>query len=286
MPKEANLFKDTELRDSGLWFEYVQPAHMADNHFKLLVLLALQSRELRKRCDDLHQQVEELTPYHSPLWEKLHKEPDPLKQQAIRAAIDADEKKEAQRKAAKKKAFNDSLKLIMECFGKKTWKSRDRKHVPFQAVLWHEPMTVNDYHEATGISARQLQNVLRRLKAEPLQAKRARKRKNEPLRYGVETNMKVLCEWLIRYIKDPGTRRAWLVKTCLKCKHEAAEHLDRMKEAIMPALLSLNINSGETLEDFVNYVKKVDQILYPPVMAYSMDPFTLSAMATLNSIGQ
>lgn len=259
---------------------------MKNEHFMLVVLLAIQSKELREKCRDLEEQVKELEPYHSPLWDKLHKEPDPLKQQEIRAQIQADQERDAQLKAKKKQDIYEFIARLGSTYPIRKWEIRDKKHVPYQAVFWHEPMTVNDYHNATGMSARQLRNVLHRLNAEPLQDKSTRKRRNEPLRYGVETNLKVFCEWLIRYQKDLEVRRAWLVKTCLKYKHEKREHFQSFLDAIMPVLKSLDLNSGDALEQFIKYHHEVDRLLYPPPPAFSMDMPGISALAALNSIAQ
>jgi hypothetical protein len=263
-PTDADKFTESELREAGLWEKYTRPEDMGGKSFKLLVLLATQARELRRERDNLRREIDELEDYRSPHRDKLRDEPDPLKRQEITRQAEADEARVAQERAAKKQSFHDAF---LKFFGQRPWLRRDASHTPYEPVYWHEPMTVMDYHEATGLTRRTILNILHRLGAKPL-AKR--ERINAPAKYGVETNFAILREWLVRYEKQPGNRRAWLVRTLLKYKHDSPEHFKDLIQAILPVLESLGINTEEKIKEFRAYVLQCEPILYPPPQP---DPF-------------
>jgi len=260
-PNDASQFKLTELRETGLAAKYNQPTDLPESHFKLLVLLATQNKELRRECNRLQLEIEDRREYYSSIREELYNEPDPLKQEEISRRAEEDEARVARNRDARKRSHEQDMQKLVEAFSRRRWISRDKRRRPWQAVFWHEPMTAMAYHEATGLTRRTIHNVLRRIKAAPLDK---RHRRNDPARYGVETNFAVLCQWLIRYEKKPDHRRAWLVRTLLKCAHEMPDRLEALVGVLMPVFKSLGIENPANSPPFLEYYRKCEARLYPP----------------------
>ena len=277
-PKDESKFTIEELKASNLWLQYKQPSDLSDTHFKVLVLLAAQAAELREKCDELTEEINELKPYVSPLWAQVGKHPDPIKDQELMALIRADEERDAQARLVKKEKFHKMLTRMMAHFGRRTWENRDKKKEPSNPVLWHRNMSVSDYHEATGMSVRHIRNILTRLKAKPLKPIKSRLRKNEPSLYPPVTNLKILREWLVVYEKDPDRRRAWLAKTLLKYKNEAPDNFDDFITAISPLFLKLGMNTEDKIKGFTDYCRQIEPLLHSPP-SYP----NLKALASLNS---
>jgi len=156
---------------------------------------------------------------------------------------------------------------LTEIWGKvktRPWKSRDRRRFFHfsRPALWHEQMSVMDYHEATGESRATIRNMLKRLGAQPIAQ---RKRPNEPARYDRHTNHALLCDWLIRHVKDREARQGWLARTLVHCQHETPEHYDQLFESIRPVLESLGIKTTEQRQQFLCYMEQCKQMLHPPL---------------------
>lgn len=260
-PRDATAFTLAELCQTGLADNYSQPAELPDSHFKLLVLLATQNKELRRQRDKLLRENEAQEDYFSPIRDQLRYEPDPLKQQELTRQAEADEARVEQIRTERKRAQLSEFERFVAAASRKRWANRDRRQQPRRAVFWHETMTVMDYHEATGLTRRTLQNLLRRIKADPILK---RQRRNEPARYGPANNFAVLREWLLRYEKQPEHRRAWLVRTLLKYAHEMPDHLNTVAHAVHPVLESLGINDTPKFEAFLKYYRQCEAIIYPP----------------------
>jgi hypothetical protein len=278
-PKDAGQFTLAELRASGLAGKYKQPLDLADNHFKLLVLLATQNNELRQERDRLRLEMENEKDYYSPVRDESRYEPDPLKQEEINRRAEADEARVARDRATKKQSQEDAFRQFVDAFSRRPWIHRDKRRQPWQAVFWHEPMTVMAYHQATGLTRRTIQNVLRRIKAAPLES---RHRRNEPARYGTETNFAVLRAWLIQYEKKPENRRAWLVRTLLKCAHEMPDHLETLAGALMPVFKSLGIENPANSPQFLEYYRQCEARLYPPSPPLPTAAYGISGLLGLN----
>jgi hypothetical protein len=259
-PGDLDQFTLAELRETGLAGKYKQPADLPDKHFKLLVLLALQNNEFRQECALLRIEIENEKDYRSPVRDELHNEPDPLKRAEIERRAEADEARVAHERSQKEQAQVTAFRQFAAAISRRPWASRYKRRQPWKAVSWHEPMTVMAYHEATGLTRRTLQNVLRRIKASPLATRHL---KNEPARYGPDTNFAVLREWLIKYEKNAKHRRAWLVRTLLKYAHELPEHLKTLFEAVMPVFNSLGIENPGNSPQFLEYYRQCKAILYP-----------------------
>lgn len=259
-PKDASQFKLAELQEAGLAAKYKQPPDLPESYFKLFVLLAIQNRELRRQTTRLQVEGEDRREYYSPIRDELRNEPDPLKQAEILFRAEADEARVARTREARKLSDEQDMQELVQAFGRRPWTNRDKRHHPWQAVFWHEPMTVMAYHRATGLTRRTILNVLRRIKATPLNT---RHRRNDPGRYGAESNFDVLREWLIRYQKKPEHRRAWLVRTLLKCAHETPDRLEALVGAVMPVFKSLGIENPASSPHFLEYYRKCEARLYP-----------------------
>lgn len=278
-PGDAKNFTLAEITDAGLTKEYENNRDKGwpDILFKTLVLLAVQNNRLREQCHRLEQQIEEQQPYYSPIRDEGRNEPDPVKLAEINRRAEADEARVAKMRAEKKKLKEDSWKQFLEAFSRRPWTNRDKSRRVYRPVFWHEPMTINDYHDATGISRRTLHNILKRLQAKPVTG---RKNPNEPATYGPDTNYAVLSLWLTKYVKKPEHRRAWLVQTLLKTVHEAPDFLKALAPALKPVFISLGIGDIENAAEFWNYFSLCDSELYPrlPESSFS-DPFTSALMS-------
>ena len=73
--------------------------------------------------------------------------------------------------------------------------------------------------------------------------------------------MRLLCEWLVKYQKDPEARRAWLVRTLSLYKAEEPTRFPWILAALLPVLRSLDIRSREQIEEFVTYLSQCHEVL-------------------------
>lgn len=257
LPKDADKFPRQELEAAGILDGYNQQG-MGEKTFRLFVLLATQTKELRKECERLRGEVELHQNYYSPIRDKAWAECCPIKRAELERLADADE---VQVNEQRRKAREPATWLLN--YGKgsqiRSWKYRDKRRflVPFKEVPWHEPMTVMDYHAATGLSRRTIQNLVDRLAARPVVA---RNRRNEPARYDLETNYAVLRDWLTRYVKDKDRQKALIVRSLIYCQHKTPEHFDRLFDTLHPIIQELGVTRGE----FVRYFKDCRKILVPP----------------------
>ncbi len=278
LPKDAANFNWHDLEAAGLYREFKRPQGWDDKTFRLFVLLAEQAKLLRAKCSALERRIGVLEDYHSPLWEKVAAEPCPIKQQELRRAAMAEDARINDERFKQRDPFTS----MMAIFGNaklRPWKYRDRrrKFFPFRETLWHEPMTVMDFHEATGLSRRTLHNLLKRLGARPVTE---RERRNEPARYGPATNGGVLCEWLKRYVKDLHTRRAFFARTLVYCDHKSPQHYAELVNFMAPAILSLGFKTKAEIDEFKRYVTACKQVLYPPLPSSHL----LGNLASLSAI--
>jgi hypothetical protein len=285
LPGDAKNFTLTEITEAGLTKEYENNREKGwpDNLFKALVLLAVQNNRLREQYHRLVQQIKEQKPYYSPIRDEGLNEPDPVKLAEINHRAEADEARVAKARADKKKSEDDSWKRILEAFGRRTWTDRDKSRRVYRPFFWHEPMTINDYQDATGISRRTLLNILKRLQAKPVTS---RNNLNEPVTYGPNTNYAVLSVWLTKYVKKPEHRRAWLVRTLLKTAHEAPDFLKALAPALKPVFVSLGISDIANATEFWDYFSQCDSELYPRLAegSYFSDPLT-SALFSVGKSG-
>ena len=129
-------------------------------------------------------------------------------------------------------------------------------------------MTILDYHDATGLSRRTALNIVRRLNAKPIAP---RQRRNEAAKYGSDANIAVLCEWLMRYVKNISNRKALLVGTLLHCKHDSPNRFQALLKKVSPVISSLEIGP----EEFVRYFFDCEKILHPPPPKLPASPFDL-----------
>src|SRR5262245_58393618 len=169
LPRHAGQFTLAELDQAGLTaqFENNQTKGWPESLFKTLVLLAIQNKELRRERDRLQQEIEENNEYYSPIRDELRNERDLLKREEIKRRAEADEARVARDRAEKEQSRSVLFRKMLDDLSRQPWIFRDQSHLPREPVFWHEPMTVMNYHQATGLSRRTLQNVLRRIKATP-----------------------------------------------------------------------------------------------------------------------
>ena len=257
-PDDFARFTGQELESAGLFHSNNDPRKNTSG-YQHYVLLTTQAKELRKHRDLLAHRVELLENYHSPLWDDVWNEPCPVKEAELRRKAEADEARVNEQRRKER----DPLASFREFLGKvkiRRWENRDRRrfHHHFQPTLWHNPMSVMDYHEATGLTRRTIQNLLDRLGAQPIAQ---RKRPNEALRYDRSTNHALLCDWLVRRVKDRETRRGWLARTLIHCQYKTPEHSAQLFESILPVLESL---TPEQRQQFPRYMGQCKQIVHPP----------------------
>jgi hypothetical protein len=248
------------------WLRYFErPDGLSEKHYNQIRLLLTQVKELREQRDFLADRVELLSEYHSPLWDDARNEPCPIKEAEIRRKVHEEETTKNQERLNKQRLPLDGLMAALGVNKTHLWKSRDRRvHRRPWPALWHEPMSVMGYHNATGLTRRTIQNMLDRLAATPIAP---RKRSNEPARYGLKVNHAILCDWLMRCVKDPNARRGLLARTLLHCQRETAQHYPRLKKAVKPVLGTLD----NLEQDFDGYLAKCKRLLYPPYKPSSLD---------------
>ena len=254
LPCDAKQFNLDELESAG--FCKLKRAGLDTNNYKLLTLLDSQTKELKKECKRFRDELELQKKYHSPLWDKAGDELCPIKALAFGQLAQEDEQR-----VGEKRRKSDPFTRFMESFQNepvREWKSRDKRRSlsRIQPVLWHEPMTLKDYHNATGLSRATVRNILRRAGARSIPGPR---RRNEPERYDSEANAAVLCGWLTRHVKNIDHRKSLITRTLLHCEHNSPDQLGVLFEAITPAYESLHINPDE----FENYFSECKKILYP-----------------------
>lgn len=264
LPSDLDRFTWAELEASGMFARYTKQKGWDDKTFLLFVLMAEQSKALRKERDNLKHQVELSEDYHSPLRVAAYVEPCPIKKAQLHNKAAAEE----QRVNEQRRRERDPVARMLErskSISARKWEFRDEAHPffsTFTPARWHEPMTLMDYHEATGLSRRTVKNILDRAGARPLEG---RKRPNEPARYGQDSNAVVLQAWLIQHVKNLDARRALLAQTLAQCKHDMPEHFGRMVEAIIPVVQSLGITTEEQVKEFKAYLAECEQIMFPPL---------------------
>jgi hypothetical protein len=277
LPEEGKSFTLDELKAAGL-ADYKRPTHWSDADFRLFVLFTHQVQELRKRVGGLQDTIKLHETYHSPLWDEMLKEACPIKQAELRRKAEEDDRKVNEARRQQRDPRNGILRAFFDASNFQPWRHRDgtSKFPQFQTAAWHEPMTVMDYHKATGLSRRTVLNILKRAGIQPLAV---RKRPNEPASYGTDANAQVLCQWLTRHVKDPKRRKALAARTLLHCQNATPEHIRFLIEAIFPALTSLSV----TDQDFIAYLDECKTVLYPPPAPYAADPFALIARGSTTS---
>jgi hypothetical protein len=257
LPDDANDFTRQELEAAGMFNGFKHPKDWDDKTFRLFVLFATQAKELRKECKRLRHEVEIREDYHSPRWEDVGNEPCPIKQADLRYEAEAEDA----RVNEERRKQRDPLSAIAESskhYRSRKWEFRDARRwwSPNKPALWHEPMTVMDYHEATGLSRRTAQNIVDRLGVLPDNSQR---RRNEPALYGQAANVAVLNEWLTHYQKKPENRKGLIARTLIHCKFESPEHREWMEKALQPAIQSLKLSR----DDFSRYLSVCEKILHP-----------------------
>ena len=262
LPQDAGSFGLEELEAAGVLRQF--QGQIDGQHKRLFVLFAVQARELRKQRDGLQRKIDLSKNYFSPVWEKVWQEPCPLKQSELRRKAEAEDA----RGNAKRVKERDASSLLMTLLGRKgspKWLHRDERQIGpwFHPSLWHEPMSVMEYRDATGMTRRTVQNVLRRLSAKPVVQ---RKRPNEPHRYDLSTNHAVRhCYWLTKDVKDTHKRRGWLARTLVECREKTPQHFDQLFESVRPVLDSIEVQSEAQVQKFMTYLDACQEKLYPPI---------------------
>lgn len=281
LPGDAGKFTHEELRDAGLLRRYDRPGGCSDSAFRLFVLFAVQNSELRKQSGQLKHRLTQLEQYHSPLWDDVWKEPCPIKAAELGREAEADDVRCNEQRRKKRDWVFDNLEAIIRAGGRRNWKTRDKRrlhHRPDPA-LWHDPMSLEDYHNATGISRRTLQNTIDRMGAKPVAP---RKRRNEPARFGPATNYALLCHWLIQQVPDDRARRGFLARTLIHCQQQSPQHYDRLFEEVRPVLKSLCVLTPAQDREFSAYLEECRRVLYPVLTPPSvLDPFNAPGLLEL-----
>lgn len=258
-PKDLKQFSWPEMESAGLLSKFKHPAKWDNDTFQLFVLFSIQTNQLRKQRDNLKTEVEASKEYYSPLRIAAWMELCPIKQADLTRQALEEEARVNEERRKKRDGHHEALLRNPGGFSKSKWKRRDSRSlfVAFNEANWHLPMTVMDYHEATGLSRRSVQNILNNASLRPAISS---KRRNEAPCYGLDANEVVLVAWLTRYVKDPAQRKPLAVRTLLHCQHETPDEIAFLHRAIEPAIRSLGIEDVE----FYRYMNDCESILYPP----------------------
>jgi hypothetical protein len=280
-PRDVAKFTSPELEGAGLFRGYSRSVGWTDATFRQFVLFAEQVKELRKESEKLKSRITLLEKYYSPLWDEVWKEPCPIKQAGLRRDAEADDARCNEQHRKERNWVFDNIEAIIRADGSRNWKTRDKRrihHLP-DCALWHNPMSLEDYHKATGLSRRTLQNVLYRLDAKPIAP---RKRRNDAANYSPQTNYGILRDWLVRHVKVPHARQGLLARTLLHCQQEAPKHYDRLFEEVRPVLKSLCVLTPAQDREFSAYLEECRRVLYPVLTPPSpLDPFNAPGLLGL-----
>ncbi len=99
--------------------------------------------------------------------------------------------------------------------------------------LWSEPMTVTDYVESTGMGEDKVKAFLRTNKCQAIECSARNKRR----RYGMETNFKVLNQWLCNWARHKRRPHPWD-----KRQRISREELDRRTHDVRLSWLAVTIH--------------------------------------------
>ena len=258
-PKDLKQFSWLEMESAGLLSKFKHPAKWDNDTFQLFVLFSIQTNQLRKQRDNLKKKTEASEKYFSLLRLVASAELCPIKQADLFRQAQEDENHVNEERRKERDGPYAAMLPNPGGFSKSKWKRRDSRSfiVAFHGTNWHQPMTVMDYHEATGLSRRSVQNILNNASLRPAISS---KRRNEAPCYGLDANKVVLVAWLTRYVKDPAQRKPLAVRTLLHCQHETPDEIAFLHRAIEPAIRSLGIEDAE----FYRYMNDCESILYPP----------------------
>lgn len=219
--KDACKFDMADLKAAGLTKEVPDEMLSGEN----FVVLYHQNRMLRLELAE-HESTRqaEFTPHLDDLRRRAALCKDPLEQLRLVTELrDREEEARAElEKAARLTAENAEKrhKEMLANLAKFARLNTDREGKPLHPKpwLWHEPMTQNDYRQATGLTRPSIRKILTRLKAKPdIQPEH----ENEPAQYLARTNFGVLRVWLLDFVKQPLERRGYFAANFVHCSLKA-----------------------------------------------------------------
>lgn len=277
--KDACKFDMADLKAA----ELIQAVPVEMRSLENFVVLYHQNRMLRLELAK-HESTRpaEATPHLDDLRRRAALCKDPLEQLRLVTELRDREEEEARaelEKAARLTAENaeERYQEMLSNFAKFARPNTDREGKPLHPKpwLWHEPMTQNDYRQATGLTRPSIRKILTRLKAKPHIRP---ERENEPAQYLARTNFGVLRIWLLDFVKKPLERRGYFASNLVHCwrngKRSGMETFKKETTALMKLL------SGKTKAEHAAFWEYVDGLMkalspprQPPPAPEPYDPF-------------
>ena len=257
--KDACKFDMADLKAAGL-IQAVPAELLSREGHRNFVLLYHQNRMLRRELTT-HERTRpaEATPHLDDLRRRIRLCKDPLEQLRLENELREKEKEErAELDDAARLAAQQRHEEMLSNLAKFARLNPDRESKPPHPKpwLWHEPMTQNDYRQATGLSRPSIRKILTRLKAKPdIQPEH----ENEPAQYLARTNFGVLRIWLLDFVKKPLERRGYFASNLVHCwrngKRSGMETFKKETTALMKLL------SGKTKAEHAAFWEYVDGLM-------------------------
>lgn len=263
--KDACKFDMADLKAAGLI--QAVPAEMLSRDWpRNFVLLYNQNRMLRLELAE-HERTRpaEATPHLDDLRRRAALCKDPLEQLRLENELNEKEK-EARAKLdnAARLTAQQRHEEMLSNLAKFARPNTDREGKPLHPKpwLWHEPMTQNDYRQATGLTRPSIRKILTRLKAKPdIQPER----ENEPAQYLARTNFGVLRVWLLDFVKQPLERRGYFAANFVHYSLKAGGMEQAFKRETASVWQSLAGKTKATQAAFWGYVADLKKAQSPPL---------------------
>lgn len=264
--QDAQKFDMADLKAAGLVQGVPAELLRREEGHRNIVLLYHQNRMLRQELAK-HERTRdvEATPQIDDLRKRASRCKDPLERVRLRNELMEKEKDaRAELADATLQATQKRHEEVLSNLAKFSTPDTDRESKPLHPKpwLWHEPMTQNDYVQATGLTRPSIRKILTRLKAKP---DIRPERENERAQYLARTNFGVLRVWLLDFVKKPLERRGYFASNLVHCwrngKRSGMETFKKETTALMKLL------SGKTKAEhaaFWDYVDGLMKALSPP----------------------
>lgn len=272
--KAACKFNMADLKAVGL-IQAVPVEMLSRENF---VVLYHQNRMLRLELAK-HESTRpaEATPHLDDLRRRAALCKDPLEQLRLENELNEKEKEarakldEAARLTAQQR-YQERLSNLAKFARPNT--DREGKPLHPKPWLWHEPMTQNDYRQATGLTRPSIRKILTRLTAKPdIQPEH----ENEPAQYLARTNFGVLRVWLLDWVKKPLERRGYFAANFVHCSLKAGgmeQAFKRETAAVWQPLAGKTKAEHAAFWDYVDgLMKALSPPRQPPPAPEPYDPF-------------
>ena len=240
--------------------ELIQAVPVEMRSLENFVVLYHQNRMLRLELAK-HESTRpaEATPHLDDLRRRAALCKDPLERRRLVTELnDREEAARAESENAARLAAQQRHEEMLSNLAKFARLNTDREGKPLHPKpwLWHEPMTQNDYRQATGLTRPSIRKILTRLKAKPdIQPEH----ENEPAQYLARTNFGVLRIWLLDFVKKPLERRGYFASNLVHCwrngKRSGMETFKKETTALMKLL------SGKTKAEHAAFWEYVDGLM-------------------------